>query len=263
MAFELKAVDLSPGKRRRITLVLYGSYKTGKTQFAATFPRPLFLSDKGESGWETIRYMSPELFYEPERKTQSNMPVEVFPIAKAEEMNAFLPMVREAITKDPTKYGTIVIDSFTFYSDTYQAALEWKYRQEMGAKYDPRKMFQDLGSHLRNIMIAVHDMTEPFGINVVWICLEKPPGDDSPGGLLLAGQAANKTPARCDGVLYHKFYSAGKDLVYEVHSRPYGTFMAGGRGFQALPSPLVSATYRDLEQHLGIIPRYGKAVKAA
>jgi hypothetical protein len=115
-------------------------------------------------------------------------------------------------------------------------------------------------------MIRVHEITEPLGINVVWLALEKPPGESGdPGGILLSGQSALKTPARCDGLLYQRAYRAGAETVYEVYPQPFGVMPAGGRGFQALPSPMVSPTYRDFEQLLGIVPRYGteKKVKAA
>lgn len=261
---EVKPVDLTPGKRRRVTLCNYGASRSGKTQFAATFPRPLFLSDKSESGWETIRYMPEETFYEPNHKTPSGMPCEVWPIAKAEEMGICLPKIQAVLSKEPDRWGTLVIDSFTFYADSYFSALELNYRQAMGSKYDPRKTYGDLASHLRYIMIRIHEITETYGVNVIWLALEKPPGEGGdPGGILLAGQTALKTPARCDGLLYQRSYRSGNETVYEVHSQPFGVMPAGGRGFQNIPCPLTNVTYRDLEKFLGLVPRYGKAAKAA
>jgi hypothetical protein len=190
-------VDLTPGKRKRVTLCNYGPSRSGKTELAATFPRPLFLSDKMESGWETIRYMDKAKFYEPEHKTPSGGPCEVWPIAKAEEMLESIPAVQQILQKEPNRWATIVIDSFTFYADSYFASLELLNRKAAGAKYDPRRTFQDLGSHLRWVMIRVHEITEPLGINVVWLALEKPPGESGdPGGILLSGQSALKTPGR-------------------------------------------------------------------
>jgi AAA domain-containing protein len=263
----VEPVDLTPGKRRRITLCNYGASRSGKTQLAATFPRPLFLSDKGESGWETIRYMPVDLFYEPNHRTPSGLSCEVWPISTAQEMLESIPVVAEILRKEPDRWGTLVVDSLTFYADSYFAQLELNYRKAMGQKYDPRRAFQDLGSHLRWIMIRLHEITEPLGVNVVWLALEKPPQESGdPGGILLSGQSALKTPARCDGLLYQRHYRAGADTVYEVHAQPFGIMPAGGRGFQVLPCPMVSPTYRDFEALLGIVPRYGttaKEVKAA
>jgi AAA domain-containing protein len=261
----VEPVDLTPGKRRRITLCNYGASRSGKTELAATFPRPLFLSDKGESGWETIRYMAKEKFYEPDHKTASGLSCEVWPIGKAEDLLESLPRLEAIFAKEPQKFGTLVIDSFTFYADTYFAQLELGYRRSAGAKYDPRRTYGDLASHLRWIMIRVHEITEPIGCNVVWLALEKQPGEtEGGGGILLAGQSALKTPARCDGLLYQRAFRAGNETTYEVYPQPFGIMPAGGRGFQNLPCPMVSPTYRDFEALLGIIPRYGtKAVKAA
>lgn len=246
-------IDLAPGKRKKLTVMSYGPSRAGKTRFAGTWPRPLFLSDKSEGGYETLRYMKAEALYEPDRRP------EVWPIGKAQEMVEAVQEVEQTIPKDPTRWRTLVIDSLTFYSDAYYAALEQAaYSRSGGKAVDKRHLFQDLGSHLRWLMIRVHELP----LNVVWLCLEKPPGEGeeaTAGGILLSGQTAQKAPARCDCLFYHRAYRAGADeFTYEIRTRRFGSFPAGGRDEGTLPDP-IEPSYRVLESALQMeVPSFVK-----
>jgi hypothetical protein len=247
----MEPVDLRAGKRKRITVTSYGASRSGKTEFAATFPRPLFLSDSTESGWETMRYMDPNKFYEPGHETPSGGPCEVWPISNAADMMESLAKIEEIVPKNPNRWWTLVIDSLTFYADCYYAALEQNaYKKSGGKPIDPRRLYGDLGSHLRYQMIRVHNL--PF--NIVWTCLNKESNDEGKNaGILLPGQNAQKTPARCDALFYHRQYRSGADTIWEMHTQPYGEFTAGGRGMGVLPNVIENPTYRMLEEKLGIV----------
>lgn len=231
------------------------------TRFAGTWPRPLFLSDNSEGGWETLRNMDREAWYEPDVSPK------VWAMEKAEDMGQAIATIDkicrgESQTVAGTTYKagdiqTIVIDSLTFYADSYLTALE-----RSGAK-DMRQIYQRLGQHLREVMVRVHELP----VNVVWICLEKAPDEDNPstGGVLVAGQTRDKAPARCDYWLYHRSFTRNPQFgpEYEVRTKKFGPWPAGGRDEGALPDPLsrqaedgtltTDCTYRAVAEALGII----------
>lgn len=250
----MRVIDLSQGNTRRITVLSYGSMRSGKTRFAATFPRPLFLADATESGWTTITNMEKSALFEPDR-----MP-EVWAIDKATDMMQAIKDAEDAIEKG--KFQTIVVDSLTFYSDLYFNTLD-ALAQGRG---DPRSLYQKLAQHLRDLRIKVHSLP----VNVVWLCLCKEPGDDNPiGGPMLSGQNAQKFAAGCDYVLYHRSHqrSPAAPLTWEVRTRKYGNYQAGGRDEGRLPDPLgylttgddgsdlfvAECTYRTLAESLGLL----------
>ena len=236
----MERIDLSqPNPKRRITALSYGASRSGKTRFAGTWPRPLFLSDASEGGWETLRTMADEDLYEPGKRP------DVWALHSARDMLQALDQLE--IDVRAGKYRTIVVDSLTFYADSYFAALEQA--QVAGdKKRDPRQLYGDLASHLRYLMIRVHNLP----CNVLWLCLDKPPTETTPGGPLLAGQSADKAPARCDYYLYHRSTTVGQGLVFEVRTKRFGGYPAGGRDGGALPDPM-EPTFRSLEEALGLM----------
>lgn len=252
----MKVIDVSrPGKIQRITALSYGQSRAGKTRFAGSWPRPLFLSDATESGWTTLSNMDHNARFEPERA-----PV-VWAIEKAADMMQAVhdaePMVKRG------EIHTIVIDSLTFYADLFFNTLD----AAGGNRADGRQLYQKLGQHLKNLREQVHLL----GSNVVWLALEKPPGEDTPiGGPMLSGQNAAKFAAGCDYVFYHRSFQSqpNQPLQFEIRTRKYQHYQAGGRDEGRLPDPLgymqaveggndifvPDCTYRTLAEALGILP---------
>jgi len=252
----MKVIDVSrPGKIQRITVLSYGQSRAGKTRFAGSWPRPLFLSDATESGWTTLSNMDHNARFEPERA-----PV-VWAIEKAADMMQAVhdaePMVKRG------EIHTIVIDSLTFYADLFFNTLD----AAGGNRADGRQLYQKLGQHLKNLREQVHLL----GSNVVWLALEKPPGEDTPiGGPMLSGQNAAKFAAGCDYVFYHRSFQSqpNQPLQFEIRTRKYQHYQAGGRDEGRLPDPLgymqaveggndifvPDCTYRTLAEALGILP---------
>jgi hypothetical protein len=237
--------------KRRITVLSYGASRAGKTRFAGSFPRPLFLSDNSEGGWETLRNMDQNAWYEPD------VAPKVWALEKAEDMAQAVASIDkicrgETLTIGGVKYApgdiqTVVVDSLTFYADSYLTALE-----RAGGK-DMRQIYQRLGQHLREVMVRVHELP----VNVIWICLEKAPDEDNPstGGVLVAGQTRDKAPARCDYWMYHRTFTKNPTIgpEYEVRTKKFGPWPAGGRDEGALPDPLPECNYRAVAEALGII----------
>lgn len=234
-------VQLAP---ERITVLAAGASRSGKTQFAATFPRPVFLADKTEGGFVTIQHMFDDDFYEPGRRPT------VFGVESPMDMMEALGRVEEDIKRDPTKYGTVVVDSLTFYAEMKFSELE----TGPDAR-DTRKLYGDLASHLRYFMIRIHKLP----LNVVWLALAKEGGEDhSLGGISIPGQTAYKAPARCDIWMYmeQKDVKKGRDKekLFTSHFQSYGGFKAGHRFGNMLPPKVEDLNYRKLEELLDLPP---------
>jgi len=254
----MKVIDVSkPGKIKRITALSYGMSRAGKTRFAGSWPRPLFLSDATESGWTTLSNMDRNVLFEPERS-----PV-VWSIEKAADMMQAVHEAEPLIKRG--EIHTVVVDSLTFYADLFFNTLD----AAGGNRADGRQLYQKLGQHLKNLREQVHLL----GSNVVWLALEKPPGEDTPvGGPMLSGQNAAKFAAGCDYVFYHRSFQApgaNTALQFEIRTRKYQNYQAGGRDEGRIPDPLgyvqasaeeggsdffvPDCTYRTLAEALGIL----------
>lgn len=252
----MRVIDVSkPEKLQRITALSYGPSRSGKTRFAGSWPRPLFLSDATESGWTTLSNMNREVLFEPD-----HFPI-VWAIENAQDMAKAVHQAEPLIKRGEVQ--TLVIDSLTFYSDLFFNFLE-----NVGGTKDPRQLYQKLAAHLKTIREQIHLL----GCNVVWLCLAKDPGEDQPvGGPMLSGQNAAKFAAGCDYLFYHRSFQQNSQspLQWEVRTRKYQNYAAGGRDEGRLPDPLgyvtsdgsedakdifvPDCTYRTLAEALGIL----------
>lgn len=248
------SVDTPP---KRTTVLSYGQMRSGKTRWAATWPRPLFLADATEGGWTTIKNMDHQVLWEPDRLPR------IWAIDTAADMMQALGDVESLITQNEVQ--TLVVDSLTFYNDLYLAML-CRVAGQGNRQPDMRRVYGNLGQHLRELRIRIHNL----GINVIWLCLAKTPDDSNPmGGPMISGQQAQKFSAGCDYILYHRAYQpAPNDPHYfEIRTRRYSQYTAGGRDEFRLPDPLgywtkdqesgeeilmTDCTYRTFAEALGL-----------
>lgn len=231
-------------KAPRYTFCSYGPTGTGKTTFAVTFPRPVFLSETSESGYESLRGLSDEVLFESGVK-----PI----IIGIEKMND-MAIAREALAPHIASgmVQTVVIDSLTFYADLY---LNYLFAIHAGAQGANFKAYGALGQHLRDLRVRWHGM----GCNVVSLCLPQDPTEDSPVGLpSIPGKEASKFGASCDFLLYHRHdrFKQGTDFVdnFELHSKPFGKYVARARlaiGREEIPNPMKNPSYSALITALG------------
>ena len=228
----MKRVDLeSPYGPQRLTAIVAGGSRTGKTHFLATWPRAVILADASEGGWTTIQHMPDESFYELGR-----LP-EVYKIETIDDfMEAVTYLEQNAASE---QIATVGIDSLTFYGDMALNVFESECK-------DGRQAYGKLGTHLRALMLRVHRL--PF--NVVWTALTKEGEDGQLGGIAVAGQTASRAPARCDLWLY---LNRGA-VEYEAHTQNFGGYKAGHRFGTLLPPMLKQPTYKQLEKYLQLQP---------
>lgn len=242
----IDVMEARKNRSRRHTFLLYGHTRAGKTRYAGTFPRPVFISEYSEHGYETLVSMNSEAFYEPNRAPQ------VYPISSSGELWDRWGEIKAAVAKDPDKYWTLVIDSLKFYADGFRAATEQAQlvSQSRTRGVDRRQVYGDLEMHLRYLMLTVHN---EWPGNVVWTALAKDPDPEkgTVGGALIGGATDKSAPARCDFFWYLQ-KNPGTGL-HEIHTNGFGPYPGGGRDEGKVPSPLtmahplLGATYRDFE----------------
>lgn len=235
----MKVIDLKTPRPASTTVLLYGASKSGKTRFAATAPDPIFLSDAVEGGYETIRSIDPNDFYTP-----GKLP-DVWTLESVQDMKKAQAELRVSLGK----YKTVVIDSLTFYVD-----LAWNWILKAGPKDrngepDTLRGYGMLWTHLQDTLVEIHRL----GLNVIWICLEKPPEEGRPiGGPMIPGQGGQKIPAACNYVWYQRAYqhNPSQPPIFETRTKKFGAFMAGGRDEGRLPDPLPTCSWRAFEEAL-------------
>jgi hypothetical protein len=233
-----QSMDVIP----RNTFLAYGDSRTGKTTWAATFPRPLFLSDVTEAGWDSIANMSDDQLFEPGIKPLVWGIEQMTDMVTAREKAA--PLIASG------RVQSIVVDSLSFYCDLFMNYLL------MGqVKKDTRAAYGDLGNHLRDLRAKTHMLN----VNVVWLCLARHPDEVEPiGRPMIPGQQADKFMAGVHYIFHSRVdqQKKGQELLpptYEMRTKKFGGYIAGNRlGGKAnlLPDPLVG-NYRTLVQALG------------
>lgn len=236
----MRKIDLTKPPEH-LTCFIYGPTRSGKTQSAASFPKPRFLSDTVEAGYETIRNLSQNnraAFYD------ANVLPEVWGVESPKDMmDAVAQTKSEVLAKSPNAPLTIVIDSATYYSNLFfDAAM----RAEPQGREDTRKIYGMLLTHMRKLLISVHEIP----INVVWLALNAPVEDNTMSGPLISGKSAMILPAACHYYFYmNKFNESigqGKSVEkFEWRTHKFGPYPAGGRDGGTLPDPL-EPNYKSL-----------------
>lgn len=233
----------------RNTFLAYGASRSGKTTWAASFPRPLFLSDVTEGGWDSIANMADDQFFEPGVK-----PI-VFGIETMGDMvtarDRALPLILSG------RVQTIVVDSLSFYCD-----LALNNIVNMQAKHDQREAYGKLGAHLQDLRIKTHTLGDPkaqsLTTNVVWLCLDKTDESGSTNFPMIPGQQAAKFMAGVHFIFHSRMAQEKRGTeflppVFEMRTKKGPGYIAGNRlGSRAdqLPDPLVG-DYQTFIEALG------------
>jgi hypothetical protein len=239
------------------TVLSYGRSRSGKTRWLGTWPRPLVLAEASERGWTTFETMPIEEFYEPDVDDSGDplhAPI-VWPVESAAQMQEGIDAAEALVLSGEVQ--TIGIDSLTFYQDAYFASIkERAIKSNPGKQLDTRALYGNLADHIHSLRQRIHR----WPCNVVWLALELAPSPDSPtGGPMLTGKTKERFPAGCDFVFYHESYSlpsaeeAGKnDLFFEMHTRPFNRWLAGGRDSGLLEPSIFLPCYRTFAAQLGL-----------
>lgn len=242
------------------TFFCYGVTRSGKTRFSGTFPNVLVIADASERGFTTLETMPEDDYYHP-----GNPPV-VFPVRNQQEMTLALAIAERWVRAG--LIDTVVIDSATYYANTYLTVEKMRSRAATG-QVDTRALYGALAEHMANVRIQIHS----WPCHVVWTALISPPDDNKPGGPALAGSSKDTFPAGCDHIFIHRVWEhPGYEAtdtepaqppytVFEARTKPYGKYIAGSRDGGRLPDPIFFPTFRSIVPDLGLIDIDGNPIE--
>jgi hypothetical protein len=216
---------------------LYGDSGSGKTQDAATFPRPLFLVPQNEGSLATLRGQDVP-YYE---ITDMSSPI----VAGTGGMNRVLEEIERAYASAPDDfpYDTIVLESMSHYCDLVIEELS-----DGGKTIMDQFRWGKLSSHLRNVQARLRRLD----VHVVFTALARTDkADDGTvvGEPLMPGQSALKLPAACDVIGYCEVTTSKNAPQYKVHFRRHRHFMARSR-FKGLPSTVEDFDFQQVSHLL-------------
>lgn len=228
-----------------ITAIGYGNTGSGKTRWAATWPRPMFISTGVERGYDTVEGMKlhcPDAFFEKNRP-----PINRY-VYSAEEALAAWDEATELVKSGEVQ--TIVQDSLSMYSVLYVNHL----KDSGFSGYD---LWGKLADHIQNLVISAQKLPA----NILWMCQASDPTDvGAAGGIFMEGRKTTKVlPPLVSNQLYFRTKmvtekvegKSKKTVRYEIHTKKCGAYDAKVRLNPNIESPMVNSTYRDFVKALG------------
>ncbi len=151
------------------TVLNYGDTKAGKTTWAATWPRVLFLADAVERGYESVRTADRSTWFEPEWTPK------IWALESMQDLAALAApggRIDQGIAKGEIR--TIVFDAFSYFVELVLNGII-----QLQTKPDNRAAYGDLGKVLRN----VRNLVASKPVSVLWNCITRHPGEDDPRGM--------------------------------------------------------------------------------
>jgi hypothetical protein len=228
----LNSRDMPP---KPLHAFVYGPLRTGKTQFASTFPKPVFLSIGTEGGDTTLQFVAQD--------------TQIISIRSQKDMQEAIEYIRLY----GSKFGwqTIVVDSITYYSDLVVQELT-----QNGTKPMRQPDWGMLDLHLQKWLLPTLRLMPQ---HVVWIAIEQAQKgkDGEIRGIepMLYGKSASKLPGACDLILHSEVAQVrveGKLVPsYIMRTIPYDGATAGGRFGTAFASGQIPAHFAFIAQAIG------------
>lgn len=267
-----------PGQRvqKGITMFLFGAVGTWKTTFAATWPKPLFLSVGPEGGDDALAAM-PEIY--------GLQTPPVYSIGSPEAMKEKVERVRRDYAR--MDINTVVVDSITYYVDMWISQLmELRYNdpkvkermKKTGGEAAIMTMrdWGVLAMHIRDIAMILHSTP----LNVIWIGLQREikQSDETQGASrvigvepYIKGEMAVKLPGLCKmivhadrvlradmqrpGVFYAQpIYYTSPTAMTKICRHKYGNAFPEGKLMDPNPE------YKDFPSFNAIYARVGRFV---
>lgn len=208
-----------------VRALICGKPSSGKTHFAATCPKPLFISDAAEGGYKMLYEMDPVFWWNPQHTPAVWVVDNIL-----QDMPPLIARLEAMAHAKQFPYQTVIVDPLSIYTDRFIAE---ELMREPGK--DNRQVYGSLANHLRALVLRFHALPA----HVLWLShLKDVEGPDS-AGPAIAGQMGSKFPAYCDFKWLTTVNSiVGKPPTYELRTAPYRSWtFLGGRW--KVPDPLI------------------------
>jgi hypothetical protein len=213
-----------------IRALVGGRVNSGKTHFAATFPKPHFISDAAEGGAKTLDNMDHSLWWDENRPPR---------VSAVEDMMELPQLVTRMVGQKKIEDETLVIDSISIYAQRVLRELKSK-----NPGQDGRQRYGELADALSAQVARIHSLP----MHVIWLCHV-----DEEMQLTVPGKATSALWAYMDYKwMTHVEARAGQPPDFQLHIRPFlrATWL-GGRSVINAPSPVIPS-FKVLAELLGL-----------
>lgn len=208
-----------------LSIFLYGGLGSGKTRFAATFPKTLFITSAMERGRQTLQAMDHSLFHNSEQPA-------IWEIGSNSDLSKIAEMMAGINHAIKYRFKTVVIDAFTIYCSEVL-------RLRSDAGDDNYQMYGFLLRHTQNIVSTIAS----GGLNIIFNAWEDP-GDKDKGkspGPAVPGKSVVNVPGTCS-IVARIVKDKGKHVL---RLSPKGGWVCRHR-FPKLPDEIENPTYEKL-----------------
>lgn len=190
-------------KPRPWAALIHGEPKVGKTRFAGTAPKPVFVVPEHDRGTNSLIALNKEIKYTTVTSTKEML------------------LASRYISQNAKKQGweTVVCDPFTIYG---RIAL-----QEIEANFEGRDRRQMFGAVHRHL-VDLWNLLQGAGLNMIWVCHSRDVGRDDEEEMgkkvlsrepALIGTALQDIMATVDFILYMDTVEKGEGKEKKVISR--------------------------------------------
>lgn len=184
-----------------LKVLVYGPLGVGKTRFAATFPKPIFIDI--EDGLLSVRDILP-----PETK--------VFKVRTFEDMLSAIETVKKS-----TEYETVIVDSFTAFSRYLMDSLLVKTNRDKPS----RDEYERVKEMVRRTVLRLKDLR----LHVVFICLDDIRENELTKETFIMPALIGKTAKETGEMLDEVFYMSIRGNEAMLLTRPSGIIQAKDR----------------------------------
>lgn len=223
---------------RRIRVIVGGKSSSGKTHFASTWPKPLFLSDAVEGGAATLECMNPAMWWD------EKSPPEVWEIENMLEMPKLVTDLIGRVASKTFPWQTIVCDSLSIYAGRVLRELK-----AANPHQDGRQRYGELSDALSSLVARMHSLPA----HVVWLChIDEEMQLTVPGRASAALWAYMSYKWLCHVVAPTKPEAMPE---FQLHIRPFmRADWLGGRSRIEAPSPMIPS-FKCMAELLGLSER--------
>lgn len=224
----------SGARPHRIRAVVGGKVNSGKTHFAATAPKPLFLSDSAEGGAETLEHMDPSLWWDPDVRPA------VWDIENMMDIPQAITKLLAMSMKAKLPWDTLVIDSISIFARRILG--------ELAAANPSGNNLQRYGE-LNNAVQALVTRAHMLPMHVIWLCHISDEGD-----LAVAGKATAAVWAYMNYKWLCNVETMNKAPDFQLRTRPFQrcTWLGGRGGINQFPDPCIPS-FKYIAAILGLL----------
>ncbi len=219
----------------------YGASGSGKTEAAASFPRPIFIVPHNEQSVVTLRGKNYPYFevvdmdhtkFDPKTGRGSMMHI----IKHLEAMyNKYL---------EDFPFDTVVCEATSHYCDLVQEQIT-----NGSTKIMAQNDWGTLSSHMRTVQTRLRRLQMHSVFTALDITDADNDGKPIGGGPMLPGKLSEKLPSSCDVTGYCEVINGKDGPVHRIHFRKYKHFDARSR-FRRLPALVTDFKFNKIQHVL-------------